>query len=138
MAFKIRKFHSCNGGEPSDAFQFFIRKGIVTGGSFESHVGCKPYNLDPDAETPFVTRCYQGCQPYYNKKKYDEDKIYGKDQVTISLNNKEVMQQIKKYGPMVARFKMYEDFLAYADGVYRHVAGAFIGYHYVKIVGWVC
>ncbi|GLI94682.1 C1 family peptidase [Methylocystis echinoides] len=39
-------------------------------------------------------------------------------------------------GPVLAGMKVYEDFLAYRTGVYRHVAGQFSGNHAVCVVGY--
>lgn len=48
-------------------------------------------------------------------------------------------------GPMVAGMAVYEDFRSYRSGVYRHVTGAFVGYHAISVVGyddaqqcWIC
>ena len=39
-------------------------------------------------------------------------------------------------GPIQAVFTVFEDFLHYAGGVYRHVAGRKLGLHAVKLVGY--
>lgn len=48
-------------------------------------------------------------------------------------------------GPLVACFSVYEDFITYGSGVYRHVTGDFLGGHCVSVVGyddelgcWIC
>ncbi|MFZ3555057.1 C1 family peptidase [Streptomyces sp. BH055] len=48
-------------------------------------------------------------------------------------------------GPLIACFTVYEDFFAYAGGVYRHVSGGRAGGHCVCVVGyddeggyWIC
>ncbi|EER06602.1 cathepsin b, putative [Perkinsus marinus ATCC 50983] len=35
-----------------------------------------------------------------------------------------------------ASFSVYEDFLAYKSGVYKHTSGEYLGGHAVKIIGW--
>lgn len=39
-------------------------------------------------------------------------------------------------GPVIAGMAVYDDFLAYSGGVYRHVAGADSAYHAVCVVGY--
>jgi len=39
-------------------------------------------------------------------------------------------------GPVEASFTVYEDFLSYKSGVYKHVTGAEEGGHAIKILGW--
>jgi len=41
-----------------------------------------------------------------------------------------------KYGSVTAAFTVYEDFLNYKSGVYKHVSGNALGGHAVKIIGW--
>ena len=37
---------------------------------------------------------------------------------------------------MEAAFSVYEDFLHYKSGVYKHTTGDYLGGHAVEIVGW--
>jgi cathepsin B len=46
------------------------------------------------------------------------------------------MQEIFSNGPVETAFTVYEDFLTYKSGVYRHVSGGALGGHAVKIMGW--
>jgi len=46
------------------------------------------------------------------------------------------MQEIYTNGPVETAFTVYEDFLTYKSGVYRHRTGGELGGHAVKIVGW--
>lgn len=39
-------------------------------------------------------------------------------------------------GPVLAGMKVFQDFLAYRGGVYRHVIGEFVGNHAVCVVGY--
>lgn len=39
-------------------------------------------------------------------------------------------------GPVEVTMDVYADFTAYKSGVYRHVAGDFMGKHAVKMFGW--
>ena len=40
------------------------------------------------------------------------------------------------HGPVEAAFTVYNDFLAYKSGVYRHTSGSALGGHAIKVVGW--
>jgi len=64
---------------------------------------------------------------------------------TISPVVGEIQKALLKYGPLVARMKVYEDFHSYRGGVYEHVSGDYIAGHGVTIVGyndnqgyWIC
>lgn len=39
-------------------------------------------------------------------------------------------------GPVETGFTVYEDFMSYSGGVYKHTTGVAKGGHAVKIVGW--
>jgi cathepsin B len=127
----------CDGGDHDSAFQYFIKQGIVTGGAYHSHKGCMPYPIRPNSKesAPKTTQCVQTCESSYNTS-YEKDKIKGKDQVVFMYNNKGVMDEIMKNGPLVAEFRLYDDLLSYKSGIYEHKKGKFLGHYYSKIVGW--
>lgn len=131
------KIFSCNEGDHDSAFQFFINQGVVSGGQYHTHKTCKPYQISPDETAPRPTNinCKAKCDSPYSKS-YSLDKIYGKDQVVFSRSNADVMNELKESGSLVAEFKLFEDFLHYSNGIYQHVTGRFLGYHYVELVGW--
>jgi cathepsin B len=131
-------FFRCNGGDHHTAIKFFIKYGVVTGGAYESDKGCVPYPIRPSERNPrpSLTLCSRRCQPEYTKNTYQNDKLFGQDQLTFSYANQRVMNELMKNGPLVAEFEMYEDFLNYSSGVYEHKNGQFLAYHYVKILGW--
>lgn len=39
-------------------------------------------------------------------------------------------------GPIEASFSVYEDFLTYKSGVYKHTTGSYLGGHAIKVLGW--
>jgi cathepsin B len=47
-----------------------------------------------------------------------------------------MMNEIYQNGPIEAAFTVYEDFLAYKSGVYKHTTGSQLGGHAIKIIGW--
>jgi cathepsin B len=130
-------FFRCNGGDHDSAFQYFINQGIVTGGAYHSHKGCKPYPIKPGKFElkPNSTICESKCQLSYTTS-YSHDKIKGQNQITFAYNNRGVMDEIMKNGPVVAEFELYENFYDYAGGVYQYKEGKLLGYYYAKIIGW--
>ena len=47
-----------------------------------------------------------------------------------------VKKDIFTNGTVTAAFTVYEDFVTYKSGVYKHTSGKALGGHAVKIVGW--
>jgi len=39
-------------------------------------------------------------------------------------------------GPVETAFSVYEDFMTYSGGIYKHTTGGYVGGHAVKIIGW--
>uniref|UniRef100_A0A8C0TFN6 Cathepsin B n=1 Tax=Canis lupus familiaris TaxID=9615 RepID=A0A8C0TFN6_CANLF len=136
----------CNGGFPAEAWNFWTKQGLVSGGLYDSHVGCRPYSIPPcehhvngsrppctgEGDTP---KCSKICEPGYSPS-YKEDKHYGCSSYSVSDNEKEIMAEIYKNGPVEAAFTVYSDFLLYKSGVYQHVTGEMMGGHAVRILGW--
>lgn len=46
------------------------------------------------------------------------------------------MTEILAHGPVSAAFTVFDDFLTYRTGVYKHITGNVLGGHAVKIIGW--
>ena len=78
----------CDGGYPSRAWEFWVNEGLVTGGEYNGHQGCRDYafpkcshhvksiypNCTGDVQTP---KCEKQCQSGYPFT-YFQDKHYGK------------------------------------------------------------
>jgi len=115
--------HGCNGGVPLLAWNFVVNTGLVTD-------SCWPYESG-DGHNPgckSFTKCHDG-QPtkmYHGKKK----------SITTLGNPKAIQENIMKFGPVEAAFSVYEDFISYKSGIYKHTSGSLLGGHAVKIVGW--
>ncbi|RCN47341.1 papain family cysteine protease [Ancylostoma caninum] len=108
---------------------------------------CKGYTQPP--------KCTQECQQGYSVS-YHDDKIFGgqliirnkssiegnlykipgKSAYFIRRNVSAIQRDIMNYGPVVAAFTLYTDFMLYKSGIYKHTAGAAQGGHVVKIIGW--
>ncbi|XP_061056752.1 cathepsin B isoform X3 [Eubalaena glacialis] len=136
----------CNGGFPSGAWNFWTKHGLVSGGLYNSHVGCRPYSIPPcehhvngsrppctgEGDTP---KCSKICEPGYTPS-YKEDKHFGCSSYSVSGSEKEIMAEIYKNGPVEGAFSVYSDFLLYKSGVYQHVTGEMMGGHAIRILGW--
>ncbi|XP_025022905.1 cathepsin B isoform X2 [Python bivittatus] len=114
----------CNGGYPSGAWRYWTEKGLVSGGLYDSHVGCRPYSIPPCEHHTNGTRppctgeggdtpeCVRSCEAGYFPS-YQEDKHYGMSSYSVPGNEKEIMSEIYKNGPVEAAFTVYSDFLMY-------------------------
>lgn len=137
----------CNGGYPGAAWTFWTEKGLVSGGLFDSHVGCRPYSIPPcehhvngsrpsctgeEGDTP---KCVKKCEDGYTPS-YTGDKHFGADSYNVKSNQEEIMAEIYKNGPVEGAFLVYADFPTYKSGVYHHVTGEELGGHAIKILGW--
>jgi len=134
----------CNGGYPSGAWDYWQSTGLVTGGSYNSGDGCLPYQIAPcehhttgslapcsgESSTPACTKsCLNGLN-------WSQDKHFAASAYSISSDPTQIMTEIMTHGPVEGAFSVYEDFLTYKSGVYKHVSGSFLGGHAIKILGW--
>jgi len=137
----------CNGGFPGMAWSYWVRKGIVSGGSYGSSQGCRPYEIAPcehhvngtrppcNGEEGKTPKCVHTCQASYNKA-YKDDKRFGKTSYSVKRNEMDIRREIYTNGPVEGAFTVYEDLINYKDGVYQHVAGKMLGGHAIRILGW--
>ncbi|GAB6019813.1 hypothetical protein CHUAL_001354 [Chamberlinius hualienensis] len=135
----------CDGGYPENAWDFYLKNGLVTGGNFNTSEGCRPYSFPECEHRPNQTRpicsteqtpqCKQYCIPGY-KKSYTEDKYYGEKPYAIDSDVSQIQTEIMINGPVETVLLMYEDFLSYKSGVYHYVTGKAVGLHAVKMIGW--
>jgi cathepsin B len=130
---------------PPTAWQYLINKGVVTGGDFNTTGTCLPYELHPcehhvsgpypdcGAEGP-TPSCTSQCISSY-KTPFEQDKHMAK--TTFGFNSVEdVQKDILQHGAVTAAFTVYEDFLTYKSGVYKHTTGGELGGHAISIIGW--
>jgi len=137
----------CNGGDPRAAWNFWIRTGLVTGGQYTTHDGCRPYPFAPcehhingslppcSSSIEPTPKCEKKCQASYTTP-YDKDKHYGSKAYSVSRDVKAIQQEILTKGPVEVAFTVYEDFPTYKSGVYQHKAGGQLGGHAVRMLGW--
>ncbi|KAH9514130.1 hypothetical protein Btru_030358 [Bulinus truncatus] len=136
----------CNGGYPSEAWNFFQSSGIVSGGPYNSSQGCRPYSIaacdhhvigklppcsSAETKTP---DCKKQCELSYTTP-YKTDKHFGVTSYSVS-GEEDIMQELIQKGPIEGAFTVYSDFLSYKSGVYQHTSGQELGGHAVKIIGY--
>jgi len=137
----------CNGGFPDNAWRFWQRKGIVSGGKFGTDDGCQPYEIEPCEHHVNGTRppceeggstpkCHRSCSNSHYAKNYDQDKTYGQAPHDVKHEQKHIMKELMTNGPTETAFSVYEDFVNYKSGVYKHVNGKMLGGHAVRLLGW--
>ncbi|KAI9542651.1 hypothetical protein NQZ68_017662 [Dissostichus eleginoides] len=137
----------CNGGYPSAAWAFWTNEGLVSGGLYDSHIGCRPYTIPPcehhvngsrpscsgeEGDTP---ECVSTCEAGYTPS-YKTDKHFGKTSYSVPSDEEQIRDEITKNGPVEGAFIVYEDFPLYKTGVYQHVSGSALGGHAIKMLGW--
>lgn len=138
--------NGCNGGTMYQSFLFWDYHGIVTGGDYEDNTTCKPYpfpkcehhsegQYEPCPKKEYRTpACVRKCQKDYSVE-YKDDKSHG-TAYKISRKEEQIRAEIIKNGPVVAGFTVFEDFVAYKSGVYKHTTGKALGGHAVRIIGF--
>jgi cathepsin B len=133
----------CEGGYPSAAWQYWVSQGVVTGGNWNSKQGCFPYSIEncdhhcqgkykPCGDivpTPSCTKQCQDGSAWASAKQFGA-RAYGVSGVP------NIQKEIQTKGPVEAAFTVYQDFLTYKSGVYKHTSGSQLGGHAVKILGW--
>lgn len=142
--------YGCTGGYPYRAFDYITRYGIVTGGHYADNSTCLPYPFPPctgskrsnykECRTGHFKppACTKTCQSEYGTN-WVQDKKYAKASSVIALvkNPVAMQQEILLNGPMVlSAMEIYEDFMYYKGGVYKHVKGGYLGLHAIRVIGW--
>jgi len=138
--------NGCAGGQPSAANQWFVRKGVVTGGEYGTKEGCLPYVCPscskglypPDCPTDqcsSLLKCTRECSNTDYEKSYATDKTKAHSAFIVRSISK-MMQALSSTGPLAVSFSVYADFPTYASGVYMHHTGGMLGGHAVVALGW--
>jgi C1A family cysteine protease len=105
---------SCGGWWPDQAVTYLLQKGT-------SNETCFPYQ-DHD----------MACQVCGQR---DAQAVRIQHSAVIT-DVKQRKQYLAHVGPMMAVFDVYQDFFAYARGIYSHVSGNLAGSHCVEVIGY--
>jgi hypothetical protein len=144
----------CDGGFTEDAFNYFAKTGLVSGGESPDKgkgTSCFPYQLAEcghHEKSPLIP-CPQVCSPgecatpvcptkcseatYGTAWKADKRKAAKGAYRLASVAAAQT--DIMTHGSIAAAFTVYADFLTYTGGVYTHKSGAELGGHAVRVYG---
>ncbi|XP_065584830.1 cathepsin B-like isoform X4 [Artemia franciscana] len=136
----------CNGGFPGMAWRYWVHKGIVSGGNYNTSEGCQPYEIPAcehhiDGPRPPCTgegktpKCHKTCEAGYDVS-YEKDLHKGKTSYSVRSKVEDIQREIMTNGPVEGALTVYEDFINYKSGVYQHVVGKALGGHAIRILGW--
>lgn len=113
--------HGCNGGTLPSAWDYLQNTGIVSD-------ACLPYT----AYNGTVDACPPGqCT---GSGSYAKHRCPSKPNFLSS--KEDIKQGVMSLGAAETGFYVYEDFLSYSGGIYKHATGQVLGGHAVKIIGW--
>jgi cathepsin B len=128
----------CDGGYPDEAWRWYHDHGVVSGTNYTLAGLCKPYPFAPHTRKDCVTpQCKPQCQDGYSKK-YAYDKKFAQSYTNwMHASQEHIMTEIFDDGPVEADFYVYDDFMHYKSGVYKHNRSArLLGGHAVRVIGW--
>mmetsp|Transcript_27431 Transcript_27431/g.49434 ORF Transcript_27431/g.49434 Transcript_27431/m.49434 type:complete len:336 (-) Transcript_27431:25-1032(-) len=112
--------HGCAGGLTANAWGDVLKQGIAT-------EDCLNYTSGNTFEMPACpSKCADGSRV----------QLYNITSVVRYNNPKSIQMGILTEGPIEAQFLVFQDFMSYKGGIYKHVSGGFIGGHAIRIVGW--
>jgi cathepsin B len=118
----------------------------VDGGLYGDTSTCKPYSFPPCAHHVPPTSKYPACpssdyptpkctKECDNKADYTASKSFAAKVYTVTGEGS-MMTEISTNGPIEAAFTVYEDFVTYKSGVYKHTTGRELGGHAIRILGY--
>jgi cathepsin B len=137
----------CDGGWPAQAWDFWARNGVPTGGLYQDNKTCQPYAFPPcdhhvkgkygpcGGEEFATPECKNTCVAGYPKS-FKEDLTYAAKSYSVDADEESIKTDLFTNGSVEAAFTVYEDFLNYKSGVYHHVEGTELGGHAIKLIGW--
>jgi C1A family cysteine protease len=119
---------ACGGGScdwgwmPSAAANYLQRKGVPD-------EACLPYVSGASGQD---VACNASCADTPQRSV----RISSFTTPTRSMKDVEAVKAALQKGPVVTTLTVYEDFMLYSSGVYKHVTGSALGGHAISIVGY--
>ena len=110
--------HGCNGGSPLFEWTWMSLRGVTT-------EDCIPY-VSGNGTVP---RCPRKCEDGSIIKRVKSKRFSFIPSIIIQSD-------LQNNGPQEFCLMVYEDFMAYKSGVYKHQTGQLLGGHAVKSIGW--
>lgn len=127
-AFSPQHLFSCGGGLCEKGWTLNAAASFLKTSGIPDEA-CFPYQ---SGTTGKDLACSESC----GTAKERTEKIVGFSMPTLFFVNNDSLKKALQKGPLMAVMYVYEDFLFYKQGVYKHVAGKIAGGHAVTIVGW--
>ena len=147
--------NGCVGGFIGGAWDWFTKTGVVTGGD-QSDINktdtCEPFSLlvctrnasKVTKEHPMCPKgeyvmpaCVSKCPNTGYKTSYSNDKKFAKSSFKIkSYPLTTAYEELMTHGPISTVITVFQDFLHYKSGVYKHLSGWQIGSHAIEVIGW--
>jgi cathepsin B len=131
----------CDGGFPSAVWEYWQNTGIVEEGCWQYPLASCDHHLNhsnkpcPGSEYP-SPNCPSACDNSWRGPAWKTDRHRATRVYNIDGGETAIMQEIFAHGPVETAFTVYEDFVSYTGGVYKHTWGEELGGHAVKIIGW--
>lgn len=113
--------YACGGGMADNGWLFLASSGVVT-------ERCLPY-VSGYFDVP---RCTQGQCAYGDPWQ----PIVATSPYAVDASATAIQTEIMTNGPVQAQMIIYEDYLTYTSGVYRHTTGRRLSSHAIKLLGW--
>jgi len=111
---------ACQGGYLDRSWAFASNTGIST-------EKCFPY----ESGSGYVPACIAKC-----KDTGSPIKFYRAKNAKGTPSVEQIQNQMYTYGPLEGAFQVYQDFMTYKNGVYKHISGSLLGGHAIKCMGW--
>jgi len=136
----------CQGGYPIQAWAYWVREGLVTGGDYGDKTTCQSYLIPPcehhvEGKRPPcgnilpTPKCSKKC--INDEIEFESDKTFGRSAFNSGRSVGEIKTELAKRGPMTTNFVVYDDFFLYKEGVYQVTKGAKpLGGHAIVVIGW--
>jgi len=147
--------NGCVGGQIGAAWAWFTTVGVVTGGDYDDvnkTDTCTPFSLAPCVHNQSKVRqghplcpkgeykmppCSSTCGNIGYATSYSQDKVKAKSAFTIKRYPPSLVQtEMMSKGPVATIITVFEDFIHYKSGVYKHLEGSEVGSHAVEVLGW--
>lgn len=112
--------YGCEGGYLDHSWQYLVSTGIVED-------SCFPYASGSGNVPSCPNKCTSGS------KKWNK---YRAASYTEFSSTAQIQQDLQANGPVETGFDVYQDFMSYKSGIYKHTSGGLLGGHAVKVVGW--
>jgi len=116
----------CNGGQPGCAWSYWVSTGVVSEDCYYYTAGNDSSMITP----PCLKKCTGNTA-----LQWDSDKRKGKKSYTVA-GEENMKTELATNGPFEVAFQVYEDFMSYSSGIYRHTSGGYEGGHAVKLLGY--